>query len=206
MLLIACGNVANLLLARGAGRAKELAIRSAIGAGRSRILRQLLTESFVLAVLSTIAGVLLAWVAIRLLVGAAPANIPRLADTRINGVVLAFALGLAIVSTLVFGVVPALRIVRGDLQQTLREGGKTSLASARDRVRTVLIAGEVAIALTLLVGAGLLIRTAMYLNTVRSRVPSPAGWRWRADLAARPPTRRPRRPKPSRRSSVSSTR
>jgi predicted permease len=166
VLLIACGNVANLLLARGAARAKELAIRSAIGAGRGRILRQLLTESFVLALLATVAGILLAWLAIHLLIGAAPANIPRLADTRVNGVVLAFALGLSIVSTLVFGLVPALRIVRGDLQQTLREGGKTSLASARDRVRTVLIAGEVAIALTLLVGAGLLIRTAMYLNTV----------------------------------------
>ena len=166
VLLIACGNVANLLLARGAARSKELAVRTAIGAGRSRIVRQLLTENLVLACLSSAGGLLLAWAGIHLLVGAAPPTIPRLAATRIDGTVLLFALALAVVCSIVFGSVPALRSARDNVQQALREGGRTAVAGARDRIRTVLIVAEVAIALTLLVGGGLLIRSAIYLNRV----------------------------------------
>ncbi len=164
VLLIACVNVANLLLARGATRSTELAIRSAIGAGRSRIVRQLLTESLVLALASTIAGVGLAWGGVRMLVAAAPANIPRLATTRIDAWVLLFALGVAVVSSVLFGLVPALKVSRGNLQGALREGGRQSSSSPRDRVRSALVAAEVAIALTLLVAAGLLIRSAIYLD------------------------------------------
>jgi predicted permease len=165
VLLIACGNVANLLLARGAARSKELAVRTAIGAGRSRIARQLLTENLVLSCLASLIGLALAWAGIHLLLGAAPTTIPRLAATHIDAVVLAFAVCLTVACSIVFGTVPALRSVRGDVQQALREGGRTAFA-ARDRVRTALIVAEVAIALTLLVGGGLLIRSALYLNRV----------------------------------------
>jgi predicted permease len=164
VLLIACGNVANLLLARGAARSKELAIRTAIGAGRGRIVRQLLTESLVLALLATVVGLGLAWLGIHVIIGAAPATIPRLAGTRLDGFVLAFALGVAVVSSIIFGLVPALRAAGGDLQASLRDGGRAAIASVRDRVRAVLVVTEVAVALTLLVGAGLLIRSAIYLN------------------------------------------
>ena len=166
VLLIACGNVANLLLARGSSRGKEIAVRSAIGAGRGRIVRQLLTESLVLSLLATVLGVGLAWVGIRLLVGAAPDGIPRLAEARIDGGVLAFALFISLISSLVFGLVPALRAVRPNLQLALREGGRFAIATARDRVRMMLIVAEVAVAITLLAGAGLLIRSAVYLDRV----------------------------------------
>jgi len=166
VLLIACGNVANLLLARGAARSKELAIRTAIGAGRGRIVRQLLAESLVLALLATAVGLVLAWLGIHVLIGAAPGSTPRLAATRLDGGVVAFALGLAVFSAVAFGLVPAIHAARGDLQSALREGGRSAVASARDRIRSVLVIGEVTIALTLLVGAGLLIRSAIFLNHV----------------------------------------
>jgi len=166
VLLIACGNVANLLLARGAVRAKEIGIRAAIGAGRSRLVRQLLTESAVLGLLSAAAGIALAWGAIHVLVAASPAEIPRLEQTRIDGPVLAFAVATALVSSLLFGMAPAWRAARTDLQDVLRNGGRTSAGTVRDRVRTLLIVGEVALALTLLAGAGLLIRSAWYLQRV----------------------------------------
>jgi len=164
VLLIACVNVANLLLARGATRATELAIRAAIGAGRSRIVRQLLTEGLVLALVSAVVGVALAWGGVRVLVAAAPANIPRLATRRIYGWVLLFALGISILSSVLFGLAPAVKAARGNLESTLREGGRQARAAPRDSVRSVLVATEVAIALTLLVAAGLLIRSAIYLN------------------------------------------
>ena len=166
VMLIACGNVANLLLARGAARAKELAIRSAIGAGRGRIVRQLLTESIVLSLVAAIVGLALAWAAIHVLIGAAPATIPRLANTRLDPPVVAFALTLAFASAIVFGLAPAVRSTSGDLQSALREGGRSAIASARDRVRAALVIAEVSVALTLLAGAGLLIRSAFYLNRV----------------------------------------
>jgi predicted permease len=164
VLLIACGNVANLLLARGAARSKELAIRTAIGAGRGRIVRQLLTESLVLSLFATVLGLGLAWLGVHVIIGAAPPTIPRLSATRIDGGVLLFALALAIVSSMIFGLVPALRAARSDLQSSLRDGGRGAIASVRDRVRAILVMTEVAVALTLLVGAGLLIRSAFYLS------------------------------------------
>jgi putative ABC transport system permease protein len=166
VLMIACGNTANLLLARGAARGKELAVRAAIGAGRARIFRQLITESFVLAFLSAAVGVCIAWWGIRVLVRAAPSTIPRIATTHIDGLVLLFALGTATASAFLFGLIPALRSARGDIHSPLRDGGRTSAASARDTVRGVLIAAEAAMALTLLVGAGLLVRSAINMSHV----------------------------------------
>jgi putative ABC transport system permease protein len=179
VLLIACGNVANLLLARGAGRSQELAIRTAIGAGRSRITRQLLTESLVLAAIGAAGGIALAWAAIRAFIGTAPAGIPRIAETRIDGTVLLFTLGAAIASALVFGLVPAFRASRHDLANVIKSGGRAGSGSSRDRVRGVLVVAEVALALTLLVGAGLLVRTAIHLNHVDP------GFELRGLLAAR---------------------
>ena len=178
VLLIACSNVANLLLARSAARRKEIAIRASLGASRGRIARQMLTESAALALLAAVVGVALAWAGIRLLIAIAPAGIPRIGETRIDLTVLLFALGTAIVSSVVFGIVPALRATRTDLQGVLREGGRGS-GSARDRVRNVLIVAEVALALTLLVGAGLLIRSARALEN------QPLGFAPQGVLAAR---------------------
>ena len=166
VLLIACGNVANLLLARGAAREKEMAIRTAIGAGRGRIVRQLLTESVVLALAGAVAGLGLAWAAIRLLVAMAPPGIPRIEQTHIDVTVLLFALAASIVSAMAFGLAPALRAGRQDLQSVIKEGGRTFGAGTRDRLRTALIVAEVALALTLLMGAGLLVRSALYLQRV----------------------------------------
>ncbi len=167
VLLIACSNIANLLLARGAARSVELAIRGALGAGRARIVRQLLTESVVLAVLSAVTGVVLAGWSIRLLIAVAPTGVPRLEQTRLEPTVLAFALLTAVVSALLFGLAPALRAARTDTQSVLKEGGRGAGTQAiRDRLRTALIAGEIAVALVLLVGAGLLIRSSVALQRV----------------------------------------
>jgi predicted permease len=166
VLLIACGNVANLLLARGAARAKEMAIRIAIGAGRGRIIRQLLTESVALALAGSLAGLGVAWAAVRMLVAIAPPGIPRLDETRIDATVLLFTLVAAMMSAIAFGMAPALRAGRQDLQSIMKEGGRSFAAGTRDRLRTVLIVAEVALALTLLVAAGLLVRSALYLQRV----------------------------------------
>ena len=166
VLLIACSNVANLLLARGAARSQELAIRTAIGAGRSRITRQLLTESLVLAVLGAAGGIAFAWAAIRLFIGTAPSGIPRIEQTRIDGSVLLFTLAATLLSAVVFGLIPALRAGRHNLADIIKSGGRAGSGSSRDRVRGVLIVTEVALALTLLVGAGLLVRTAIHLSRI----------------------------------------
>ncbi|MCP3139429.1 ABC transporter permease [Pyxidicoccus xibeiensis] len=165
VLLIACANVANLLLARGAARARELAIRAALGAGRMRIVRQLLTESLLLGLLGAAAGILFAWAGIQVLLASAPEGIPRLDETRIDGAVLLFALGAALLASLVSGLAPALRAARSDVESVLRQGAR-GLSQGRDSLRAGLIAGEVALAFTLLVGAGLLVRTALHLSHV----------------------------------------
>jgi putative ABC transport system permease protein len=167
VLLIACGNVSNLLLARGASRARELAVRGALGAGQGRLVRQLFTESLVLAALSAGAGVLLARTLLAMLVATSPAGVPRLEQARIDGVTLAFAIGVAVVASIVFGVVPAWRASRADVNSTLKEASRGAGArGARDAVRSTLIAAEIALALVLLVGAGLLIRSAIAMQGI----------------------------------------
>jgi predicted permease len=194
VLLIACGNVANLLLVRATSRQKEIALRAALGAGRGRIVRQLLTESAVLALVGAATGVTIAWFGVRALVASAPPGIPRLEQTRMDPIVLAFALGVALLSSLLFGLAPALRAVRGNIQATLREAGR-GIGTARDALRTGLVVGEVTLAFTLLVGAGLLVRSALYLQNVNpgfdpegvlvARVSLPAATYREPDHAAR---------------------
>ena len=165
VLLIACGNIANLLLARGSARSGELAMRAALGAGRGRIVRQLLTESAVLAVVAGAAGLALAAWGVRALVAAAPPGVPRLEQTDVNPVVLMFTLGVALLSAALSGLAPALRAARTDIQEVLKEGGRGATAGGvRDRLRTGLIVAQLALTLMLLVGAGLLIRSAFALE------------------------------------------
>jgi putative ABC transport system permease protein len=168
LLLIGCGNVANLLLARATTREKEFAIRAALGAGRWRIVRQLLAESLLLAVSGAVLGALLAWAGLKGLVALIPPRIiPAEAVIRLNIPVLLFTLGVAILTALIFGLVPALQAVRRDLNDPLRDSGKgTSGVSAHGRLRNVVVVLEVAVSLTLLVGAGLLMRSFVALRDV----------------------------------------
>jgi predicted permease len=164
VLLIACANVANLLLTRAASRHRELAIRAALGAGRARLLRQLLTESLVLALVGGGAGLLLAQWTTDVLRSLAPAALPRLSDVTIDGYVLAYAAAASVATSLLFGMIPAMHASRGE-SAALKEGGRSgSDAPMRRRVRSLLAVGELAIALMLLVGAGLLIRSFIALN------------------------------------------
>jgi predicted permease len=167
VLLIACGNVASLLLARATARRKEIAIRGALGGGRARLVRQLLTESLALALVGGFAGLVVAHFGIRFLAGMGPAGVPRLQEAGLQLSVLGFAFAITVTSGLLFGLAPALRATRSDLQSTLREGGKSSRGFAtRDRLRGVLVVTEIAVALVLLVSAGLFIRSALSVNRV----------------------------------------
>ncbi len=167
VLLIACGNVSNLLLARGAARARELALRGALGAGQGRLVRQLLTESVLLGLVSAVAGVALAAGLVRLLLRFGPPDVPRLDQAGINEAVLAFAVILSLAASIAFGLLPAWRASRADVQATLKEAARGAGArSSRDLVRSALITAQVALALVLLVGAGLLIRTAIEMQRI----------------------------------------
>ena len=166
VLLIACVNVANLLLARGEARRKELAIRTALGASRGRLARQVITESAVYAVVGGLLGIALAWWGQHALRAAAPASIPRVDQVTIDGGVLAFALLVTSVTGVLFGLIPALRGTRGDTVGTLREGGKTSSQFGIGRARGVLVVSEVALAVVLLTGAGLMIRSLWKLQSI----------------------------------------
>jgi putative ABC transport system permease protein len=158
VLLIACVNVANLLLARGAARQKEIAVRMALGARRGRLVRQLLTESMLLSVSGGLLGIALAYAGVRALVATLPANVPRADEIRIDGQVLGFTVALALLTGLAFGLVPALRTVRVDLHDPLKEGGRGN-TGGHHRLRSGLVVAEVALALVLMVGAGLLLRS-----------------------------------------------
>ncbi|MFI5245892.1 MAG: ADOP family duplicated permease, partial [Gemmatimonadales bacterium] len=152
VLLIACANVSNLLLARGATRGREMAARSALGASRGRIVRSLLVESLVLAVAGAVVGVAVAVGAVRAFRALAPAGTPRIEDVTVDARVFAFAAALAVLTALIVGLVPALRAARVDLAQALREGGRAGPAR-RSRLGSVLVAGELAMAVLLLAGA-----------------------------------------------------
>ena len=164
VLLIACANVANLLLARAAARSREIAIRAALGAGRGRIVRQLLAESLLLALLGGCGGLLLAWWGVDLLRATGPQDLPRVSEIGVSPTVCAFTFGLCVLSTLVFGLVPALQISRSDVSQALQQGAKGSTSGQGNRVRSALVIAQVALSLLLLAGAGLLIKSFLQLR------------------------------------------
>ena len=164
--LIACANVGNLLLARGLARERELALRMALGAGRARVVRQLVTESLTLSLLGGVAGLALGWLVLRALVPQLPADLPRLTEVQIDARVLGFTLLASLVAGLAFGTFPAFRLVSGELTGSLKEGSRTSTSAKQHRLSSTVVVAEVAFAVVLVTGAGLLIRSLQNLSRV----------------------------------------
>jgi len=166
VLLIACANVANLTLARAADRQREMAVRAALGAGRARVIRQMLTESVLLAVMGGVLGLGLAAWGVSLLSKLTQIQIPRSHEIGLDWRVLLFTLGVSVLTGILFGLVPALQASRGNVYDTLKDGGRSGQGGARGRLRSSLIVAEMALALMLLVGAGLLMRSFWQLQQV----------------------------------------
>ena len=166
VLLIACANVANLLLARATGRAKEIALRTALGASRSRLIRQLLTESTLLALVGGLAGILLALWGTSMLASLGPKEIPRVDEIAIDGPVLLFGLAASLFTGILFGLAPALRASRVDLNDALKDLGKATEGRSRHGLRNLLVTAELALAFVLVVGAGLLGKSFLRLMNV----------------------------------------
>jgi putative ABC transport system permease protein len=170
VLLIACVNVANLLLARATARQKEIAIRAALGANRRRIFRQLLTESLLLGMIGGAVGLMLAVWGMDLLLAAIPIDIPFWMKFDLDGRVLGFTIACSVLTGFVFGTAPALEASNPDLNETLKEGGRSGAGSGRQRLRSLLVVAEIALSLVLLVGAGLMMRSFIHLQQVNSGI------------------------------------
>src|ERR1051326_614087 len=166
VLLIACANIANLLLVRASERGREIAVRAALGSGRGRIVAQMLTESLVLAAAGTVLGLGLAWQGIRVIKALSPANLPRIESVSLDGHAFAFAAAVAVVAAILFGLAPALRAVRGNLADGLRDRGTDTGGARGNKLRTVLVVSEVTLSLVLLIGAGLMVRSFAAIQRV----------------------------------------